>query len=109
MPPPSDQAAVTCSKRAIASSKARKCAGRVALELDGDEDLDVRGDLSERDLGAVAGDDAGVLEALQPLPERRRGQVDPAREVGLGDAALAGKDREDLQVAVVELEHAQVA
>ena len=27
MPPPSDQAAVICSKRATASSKARKCAG----------------------------------------------------------------------------------
>ena len=46
--------------------------GRVAGELDGDEDLDVRGDLRQRDLGAVAADDAGVLEALQPLPERGR-------------------------------------
>ena len=57
----------------------------VAGELDGDEDLDVGGDLRQRDLGAVAADDAGVLEALQPLPERGGGQVDLAGEVGLGE------------------------
>ena len=105
MPPPSDQAAVIASRRATAASKAWKCAGVWLLELDGDEDLDVGGDLRQRDLGAVAADDAGVLEALQALPERRGGQVDLAGEVGLGDAAVGGEDGEDLQVAVVELEH----
>ena len=33
------------------------------------------------------------------------GEVDAAGEVGLGDAALGGEDGEDLQVAVVELQH----
>ena len=67
--------------------------GGVVAELDGDEDLDVGGDLRQRDLGAVAADDAGRLEAPQPLPEGRRRQVDLAGEVGLGDAALARRGR----------------
>ena len=72
MPPPSDQAAVMASMRAIGGLEGVEVGGGVAGELDGDEDLDVGGDLRQRDLGAVAADDAGVLEALQALPERGR-------------------------------------
>ena len=55
MPPPSDQAAVMCVEAGDRVLEGAEVRGRVAGELDGDEDLDVRGDLRQRDLGAVAG------------------------------------------------------
>ena len=72
MPPPSDQAAVMASMRAMAASKAWKCAGVWPASSTVTKISTWGAIFAERDLGAVAADDAGVLEALQALPERRR-------------------------------------
>ena len=78
--------------------------GLVAVELDGDEDDDMRPEERQRHLGMVAADQPCRLEPAEPLPARRRRQVGPPRQRGLGDPALAREDGQDGDVAVVEAE-----
>ena len=84
----------------------RRQLGDLRQLTDGGLDADDRGQLvAERarvDLGAVAGDHPGLLEAPDALGDRRRGQVRPAPELGERDAAIAGKLADDLVVDLVE-------
>src|SRR6266516_4506716 len=54
------------------------------------------------DLGAVAGDDAGPLETLDALGDRRGGQAHAPAEFGEGDAAVARELADDLTVGRVQ-------
>jgi hypothetical protein len=64
----------------------------------------MRGQPGQRDVGAIAADQAGGLHPVQPLPAGGGRQVHPARQLGLGDAALARQDRQDREVAVIQRE-----
>src|SRR5204863_7560238 len=55
------------------------------------------------ELGAVAGDDARLLEALDPLGDRRGGEVDAPAELGERHAAVCGEFADDLTVGWVDL------
>lgn len=78
--------------------------GAMVFDLGNDEDRDMRCDLAQFDLGSVAGDDPGLFEPLQPFPAWRGAQVDPGGEFRLGDPPLPGQNRQDAQVAIIELQ-----
>ena len=74
----------------------------MALQLHGDEHLHMRADCVEVDLRAVAADEPRLLQPFHPFPAGRGRQVDPRRQLGLGDAALAAEGGENGDVSVVE-------
>jgi len=54
------------------------------------------------DLGAVARDDSGALEALDALGDGRGGEADAAAELGERDAAVGRELADDSTVALVD-------
>ena len=75
------------------------------LELGGDENDDVLGQLLQGNMRAIAGNDPFFLQAFQPLPARRVGQIHPLGQRRLRDPPFFAKDGQDFDIAVIKLEH----
>jgi hypothetical protein len=74
----------------------------VAADADADVRRDGVADLLGRDIGAVAADDATLLERADAAKALRRRQVDPGREVDVRDPAVGLDGFQNLAVDRVE-------
>jgi hypothetical protein len=67
----------------------------------GEHDL-ARANLGQIDHGAVAGDETGCFQALDPCEARAGGQADLVRQLGVGDPPATLQFRKDVDVDAVE-------
>ena len=75
--------------------------GVAAFQRDADDGLEAEADGGRVKDGAVAGDDAGPLELVQPPVARRGGELHPVGQLRHGQAAVLVKLGKNLAVNII--------
>ena len=73
-----------------------------AVDLQGDEDLQATPDGCRVDDGAVAGDDAGFLQPLDPAQARRGRQADPLGQLDVGQPSVPPELKQNFTINAIK-------